>query len=188
MRTSLLALLGSAVYATARYHIFRGVPWSDWPTYTLNKAFALAAVVLFVFSVVRVRSARGHSMVSNMPMASLFGFTHVALSLTLLSPAYYEKFFVQGRLTGAAGVSMLLGAVAAAAMAVGKGMRADQDAGGPRNLAMLALVVGLHAMLQGLGGWFAPSEWPGGLPPITLISFLLGLAALAIVFWPRRAA
>jgi hypothetical protein len=188
MRTSLLALLGSAIYATARYNIFKGVPWSDWPTYTLNKALALAALVLLVSSVVRMRAAAGPSIASTMYLASLFGFTHVVLSLTLLSPAYYDKFFEAGKLTAAAGLSMLLGTVAAAVMAVGKGMRTGQDVGGPRNLAILALGVGLHAMLQGFAGWFTPSEWPGGMPPITLLSFLLGLAAVAIACWPRRPA
>jgi hypothetical protein len=186
MRTSLLALLGSAIYATARYNIFKGVPWSDWPTYTLNKAFALAALVLLVFSVTRAR-AGGHSIAPAMHMAGVFWLTHVALSLTLLSPAYYDKFFVQGKLTATAGLSMLLGSVAAAVMAVGKGVREDQAGGrGLGYLAMLAFVVGLHAMLQGFAGWFTPSEWPGRMPPITLISFLLGLAAVVIAVRPKR--
>ena len=189
MRTSLLALLGSVLYATARYNVFKDVPWSDWPTYTLNKAFALCALVLVLLSVVRARRAGGDSTAPTMYMARVFGFTHVILSLTLLSPAYYERFFAQGKLTAAAGVSMLLGAVAAAAMAVDKRTRGNQDtSGAARNLATLAVVVGLHAMLQGFAGWFAPSEWPGRMPPITLLSFLLGLAAVVIVLWPRRTA
>jgi len=53
MRTSLLALLGSVAYATARYNIFKGVSWNDWPTYTLNKALGLSALLLLVLSVVR---------------------------------------------------------------------------------------------------------------------------------------
>ena len=189
MKTSLLALLGSTIYATARYNVFKGVPWNDWPIYTLNKAFALSALFLLVLPVVRKRSAKGHSDAPTMYMASVFGSMHVVLSLILLSPAYYEKFFVQGKLTAAAGSSMVLGALAAAVMAVGKGMRGDQDPGGGlRNLAILAFVVGLHAMLQGFAGWFAPSTWPGMMPPITLISFLLGLAAVAIASWPKRTA
>jgi hypothetical protein len=35
MRTTVVALV-SAIYATTRYNIFKGVPWGDWSTYTLN--------------------------------------------------------------------------------------------------------------------------------------------------------
>ena len=187
MRTPVIALLGSVTYATARYNVFKGVPWCDWPTYTLNKALALSALCLMVISVGGKSSAPGNPKARAVQMASVFGFLHVMLSLVLLSPAYYERLFVEGRLTAAAGLSMLLGVVAAAAMAGGKGTRRAEDAsGGPRNLALLALVVGFHAMLLGFAGWFAPSEWPGMMPPITLIAFLLGLAAVTIALPPRR--
>ena len=189
MRTSLLALLGAVVYATARYNIFKGVPWSDWSTYTLNKALALSALLLLVFSVIRQNSAKGHPNGRTLYMASVFASMHVVLSLTLLSPAYYESMFVQNKLTAAAGVSMALGAGAAAAMTAGKRTQGASDPdGGVGNLAILAFAVGLHAMLQGFAGWFAPSKWPGMMPPITLISFLLGLAAVAVALSAKRTA
>lgn len=187
--TSLLVLLGSVAYATARYNTFKGVAWTDWPTYTLNKAFALSALLLLVFSVVRKCSARGYSNGRYLHVASVLASVHVVLSLTLLSPAYYENSFAQGKLTGAVGWSMALGAVAAAVMAGGKRTDGAQDTdGGVRKLAILTFVVGLHAGLQGFTGWFAPAKWPGMMPPITLISFLLGLAAVTIAFWPERPA
>jgi hypothetical protein len=189
MRTSLLSLLGSTVYATARYHVFKGVPWRDWPIYTLNKAFALSALLLLVFSVIRRRSAPGHANARELTMAGVFGAVHVMLSLTVFSPVYYERLFVQGRLTAAAGLSMVLGAIAAAVMATGTRTRGDQQTdGGVTILTILAFVVGLHAMLQGFTGWFAASEWPGMMPPLTLVAFLLGLAAVAVAVYPRRAA
>lgn len=183
MRASLLALLGSVVYATARYNIFKGVPWSDWPAYTLNKAFGLAALLLLVLSVI----GKGSAEVRPMRMAGAFVSIHVLLSLTLFSPAYYANFFLQGKLTAAAGLSMLLGAAAAAAMASGKGPRVAPTVDrGSWNLALVAFAGGAHAMLQGFAGWFAPSTWPGMMPPITLISFLLGLAAVAVVSRAKR--
>jgi hypothetical protein len=153
----------------------------------LNKALALSALLLLAFSVIRKSSAKRNPNGPNLYMAGVFASMHVVLSLTLLSPAYYESMFVQNKLTAAAGVSMALGAVAAAAMTAGKGMQGASDPdGGVRNLAILAFVVGLHAALQGFAGWFTPAKWPGMMPPITLISFLLGLAAVTIVFWPKR--
>jgi hypothetical protein len=76
MKTSLLTFLGSAIYATARYNVFKGVPWSDWPIYTLNKAFALSALLLLVSSVLRKRSAKEYSNAPNLYMAGVFGFIH----------------------------------------------------------------------------------------------------------------
>lgn len=188
MKAPLLALLASVVYATARYNIFKGVPWTDWPTYTLNKALALASIVLIVRAVIRKGAPKGPPG-GALSMASVFAGMHVLLSLTLLNPVYYATFFVQGKLTAAAGVSMMLGAVAAAAMVLGKRAPGDQDVRRRgRSLALLALVVGLHALLQGFAGWFTPWLWPGAMPPITLISFLLGLAAVAIAFRPKRSA
>ncbi len=113
----------------------------------------------------------------------------MVLSLALLSPAYYPDFFVEGKLTAAVGVSMMLGAGTAAAMYAGSGMHGSQGTRAVvRTLAILALASGVHAMLQGFVTLFAPLTWPGMMPPITLISFLLGVAAAAFCFMPKRGA
>jgi hypothetical protein len=180
MKVSLLALLGSVAYATARYNVFKGVPWRDWPIYTLNKAFALSALLVLALSVIRRAPAPAQSHAHALRMAGVFGSMHVMLSLILLSPAYFDTLFVRGTLTTAAGLSMLLGAAASALMASGFGRRGDQmTETATRIIAAAVFVIGLHAMLQGYRNWFMPSQWPGMMPPITLISFLLGLAAAA---------
>jgi hypothetical protein len=187
MKTPLLTFLGSVVYATARYNVLKGVPWADWPTYTLNKAFALSSLLLLVLAVVRPRSARADA--SALSGAGVCAAIHVTLSLILLSPVYFEKLFVHDRLTGAAGLSMALGAAVAAVMTVGKRAPAVPEPGGrSRMLAVLAFAIGLHAALQGFAGWWTPSTWPGFLPPITLLSFLLGSVALAVACRFRRPA
>ncbi|KKO17940.1 MAG: hypothetical protein BROFUL_03391 [Candidatus Brocadia fulgida] len=105
----------------------------------------------------------------------------------LLSPAYYEKLYQQDKLTVSAGMSLALGAVTAAAMSLGAiRSRSSSTDGVVNDLAVLCFVIGLHAMLIGFAGWFAPLKWPGLMPPITLISFLLGTAALASGLWPGR--
>jgi hypothetical protein len=187
MRATWLTLLGSVAYATARYNVFKGVPWSEWPTYTLNKALALAALFLLARAAFRVYLARTDTNAHALQMASVFASMHVMLSLVVLSPAHFEKWFVHDKLTAVPALSMLLGAIAAVLMMAGRRIRVGRDAsGGLNTLAILAAASGLHAMLPGFAGWFAPAEWPGMLPPITLISFVLGLAAAVFALLPRR--
>lgn len=187
MRTALLTLAGAVIYATARYNIFKGVPWTDWPTYVLNKAFALSAITLLAIAVIRQRMTREYSAAQTMYMAGVFAALHVVLSLTVLTPAYFEKFFQQGKFTAAAGWSMALGVIAAVMMAFNARANGGQGSNGKRKkLVILAILIGLHAMLQGFAGWFVPAQWPGMLPPITLISCLLAVATAVIVLRSKR--
>jgi DMSO/TMAO reductase YedYZ heme-binding membrane subunit len=41
----------------------------------------------------------------------------------------------------------------------------------------LALACG-HTFTMGYAGWLDASTWPGSMPPITLLGFLVGLSAL----------
>jgi hypothetical protein len=181
--------IGSLAYATARYHVFKDVPWSDWPMYTLNKALALAALVLILVAVVHRRFGLTLSIGRTMSTAGAFAALHVLISLALFSPAYYAKFFVLAKLTAAAGLATSLGAIAAVAMAVGALPRQEEKTEQKlRSLALLAFVAGSHAAIPGLGGWFEPATWPGLMPPITLLAFLVGCAAIVIAWWPKQLA
>ena len=55
-----------------------------------------------------------------------------------------------------------------------------------RILGLLAFLTGLHAMLLGYAGWFAPATWPGYMIPITLISSTTGVVALVAALRPHR--
>jgi hypothetical protein len=43
-----------------------------------------------------------------------------------------------------------------------------------------------HVLVMGLSGWLTPANWPGGLPPITLLAFLV--AVWPLLAWFRRRA
>jgi len=180
-----VVMLVSVAYATLRYNICKGVPWADWPTWTLNKAFAVASLTLLLVAVIRRKSASDAPCAKIFSVAVGFAAVHVVLSLMLMSPAYYPKFFLDGKLTLAAGGSMLLGSIAAVIMArrgrggVLKSMQETKH--GVWMVVLVAMLTAFHAMLQGFTGWFDPQKWAGGLPPITLISFVLGVSALLVV-------
>jgi len=82
----LIAVAGSLAYATLRYSLFKGVPWSEWPVYVMNKAFALGSLILVVWILVcRRRGRSSHDDLWTWTTACMVA--HVALSLAILAPA-----------------------------------------------------------------------------------------------------
>lgn len=175
----------SLAYATLRYNVFKDVPWSQWPAWVTNKAAALAALLLLLAALLRAGRDGGHGRL--LAAASVLAMVHIALSLALLGPAAYPGLFANGLPTMAASLSLLLGVVAA--VAAPRVSRPEVPGTPPRlrpaPVGILALVVGLHAGLLGFQGWATPGKWPGGMPPITLISFAAGLLAV-ILGWKRH--
>ena len=182
MRRSVAWVLASAaVYAVVRYHGFKGLPWSDLPAYTANKILALAATGLLGVALWRRWRGETRGALRDLHAAGALAATHVLLSLVLLTPAYFAGFFSDGRLTAAAGLAMTAGAAAAAIVAASARARREVRGGGAAwRLAAVAALVALHAGAMGFDGWLAPGKWPGGMPPITLISAALGAAGAAL--------
>lgn len=170
----------SAAYATVRYNVFKGVPWSDWPHYVGNKILSLAALILIALAVFRLASRPARPIRTLMVIASALAIAHSFISLAMLQPAYYDKFFADGKLTLLAGASLMLASLAVALLQWGKGRRGSSAPGeAALPLGLLGFISGLHAALPSVPGWFEPATWPGGMPPITLISFIVGTLALA---------
>jgi len=178
--------LASLAYATLRYNVFKGVPWSDWPVFVLNKALALSSLLLLVLWAVRARRGKGTPQTVLLTAASRMTLAHVGLSLVALTPVYFPAFFLDGRLTWQAGTAVALGVAAASGLAAG----ARQ--GGPHGhrlpaLGLVAFGAGTHAALYGYASWLTPWAWPGYMPPITLVSFMAGIiGVLAALRGPSR--
>jgi len=179
----------STAYATIRYNVIKGVDWSDWPLYTLNKVFGVTSLLLIVLAVVRYGLRSMYSNAKILHMAGLFAGIHILLSFMLLSPLYYPKFFLDGKLTILASLSMLLGSIAAVIFmngAVQKGERKTSEK--IRSLATISAIISLHVAFQGYQSWLTPSAWPGFIPPITLLSFLASVTAIGIAVYSNRTA
>jgi hypothetical protein len=175
-------------YATIRYNVFKGVLWTDWPLYVLNKAFAVSSLVLLVINVYRYRYIQNRSNAKIFKYAMFLGFLHILISFALLNPAYYDKFYLNGKLTFSAGISYLLGAIATA-LIFNKGFSKELNNNRETKikvLSILAFIIGSHAALQAFKGWLPASAWPGYMPPLSMISFLIGLFALVLTFVLKR--
>ncbi len=166
-------------YAVLRYVLLGGVSADRLPVFITNKAVAVVGLVLLGAA----------SLITGAQRAAFgavgFGcvLLHLLLSLTVLSPAYLAKLYAaDGRLTAAAEWSMLAGAVAtlvlymlSTAPAKPTGARSLRPGAGQLVLALTAV----HVLAIGYPSWSQPDTWPGHLPPITLLSFLIAVGLLA---------
>lgn len=184
-------------YAVLRYNVFKGVEWAHLPLYVANKALALSAVVLVAASYFlggRATSPQGDCVrrARSAKRLGLTGFSlaalHALMSMTLLSPVYFEKLHsADGKLTLAGEAAMLFGVLSLwcltlPALASLPAMNEHLGTEGWSRMQRmgywaLALNCG-HVLAMGASGWLDLAGWPGGLPPITLPAFVVGLAAL----------
>jgi hypothetical protein len=177
LRQVLPVLLLTTIYAVMRYAGFGDVSLTHLPGYLLNKGIAMAAVVAMFMAAQGLMRSQPDTVRFWSRAAAHLMFIHVLLSLALLSKGNYPKFFDADRMN-LTGEGMLLMGVLAAYSFWRLGA-SDMKPAIQRTLTSLgcALVAG-HLFIMGYGGWLQPQKWHGGLPPITLLCFLLVMASL----------
>jgi hypothetical protein len=205
-RWTLLFLAVALVYSVVRYHVFGGVAPEHFPLFILNKAISLAAVFLFAAALMvkqlpagfggsdpdgsgsgRAEAARRFGQ-SGFILAAL----HSLISLIILSPEYYPKFYLEtGRLNLVGELSMLLGVLSFGCFSLAALGPLAGDKTKQQKLARTMglwgfLLVGLHVLVMGWNGWLKPVDWHGALPPISLVAFLAILVAAASFGYHQR--
>jgi DMSO/TMAO reductase YedYZ heme-binding membrane subunit len=164
----------------------------------INKAISLSAVGLLALSyLIRrwrwLRPAHPVRTLAVIQFCGLGGFwlvgVHATLSLAILSPDYFPKFFEDRKLSFAGELSMLCGVVAlwCYVLPVMATLPQTRQALGAHRwrryqqlgYAGLVLVI-VHLAFMGFPQWFSPSEWPGYMPPITMLGAALALAPLVV--------
>lgn len=177
-------------YAIIRYHILGPVPWSDFPFFIFNKGISLTAFILLTlnFSIgplknIGVNITDGWLNARQMlgMVGFLFVLIHALISFMLFKPEIYKQFFEEnGSLTLYAGLSMLGGILSfvvlwAYNLAFKTTLKDDKifiQFITSRKFLLAAMLLSLtHIFFMGIKGWISPSEWNGGLPPISLVSF-----------------
>ena len=179
------------IYAIVRYNVFRGVSMLNIPLYISNKALAVASVVLIGLSFFLGPLAKFWPRTFAQKLylrkyLGLFGFgiaaVHGLISLLIFNPSYYPRFFLEGKLTLAGELSMLFGILALfifsiVAITSLPSIETTMDRKSwlsIQRLGYLAFIfVLLHVSVIGYKGWLTPSEWPGKLLPMSLITFII---------------
>ena len=189
----------SLAYAVIRYHLAGDVSWSHFPLFIFNKATSLAAVIFVACSYLIGKIIRWHDHDKALRLVvikfcGLMGFflaaVHAFFSLSLLSPAYYGKYFdddgllnLQGEVAMVVGVLALFFLLSPAITTLPMMPKALGGWRWKRNQRMgyltLILVV-VHLVVLGLKGWLAPKGWQGWLPPISLVAVLVALVPLLV--------
>jgi len=192
-------------YAIVRYHIVGPVPWKDFPFFILNKGISLSAFILltcnFGFGPLKnlginvpegwlnARKALGMT-------GFLLVLIHALISFMLFSPSVYGKFFeADGTLTLLAGLSMLGGVLAfvvlwAFNLSFQTHLREDQAFIRfitSRKFLLFAMLLGAaHVFFMGYEGWLNPSGWHGGMPPVSLVAFVVFSVGYVVNLFGRK--
>ena len=205
--TIVLVVFGLCLaYAYIRYNVVRNVPFDNFPLYIMNKAVAMAATILIGLSFLLGPLARfwpaqfsphlylrKHLGVIGFGLAAL----HAIMSLVLLNPANYSRFYVEsGKFNLIGESSMMFGILAFLIFAaisitslppIEKHMHPDQWKLVQRCGYLAYIFVLLHVGIMGFQGWWRPDSWQYGLASISLISalfiiFVLVMRVLVIGF------
>jgi DMSO/TMAO reductase YedYZ heme-binding membrane subunit len=196
----LILLLGVPVtYAIVRYHVFSGIDWSHFPLFIANKGVSLSAVFFIATSYTIGKAVRAYESDSEKQLilikfCGLIGFSlasiHALMSLLLISPAYYPKFFLEsGKMNLTGELTMIFGVLSLWCLAVTAitslpfmydAVGAERWQRGQRmGYLSLSLAAG-HVLVMGYSGWLTPGRWHAGLPPVSLVAFAAAMVPLLV--------
>ena len=164
-------LIAAGLYTIVRYHVFGPVLWQDLPVFTFNKILIFSALILWTFKAQKFFEFVDKSLLLN--LIKIFVVLHILLSQIVLKPYYLKSFFTDNGLSLSGNLSILSGVMAATVFFGGKLLHLSQS----MRFLLLTGFIALHLILMGAPSWLQPETWHGGMPPITLISFLLVIYA-----------
>jgi hypothetical protein len=202
----LLVFAFSLAYSVMRYHVFEGVPAKDFPLFVMNKCLALTGFILLALN---FSMGPAQQLGADVPttwlearkelgtVSFMIILVHMLGSVLIFgSGAYYSKFFAaDSTMTAVGSWSMLLGILAFVWLwlyniSFKTAQKTDKAlielVTSRTSVSILGVLVAGHVVVMGFKGWLHPETWAGGMPPITLIAFIVYLATLPLDFLTRR--
>ena len=197
------------VYAFIRYNVIRDVPFEHIPLFITNKVLAISGTILIGLSFLLGPFTRfwpqtfERTLYLRKPLG-VFGFgiaaLHSVISLALLSPAYYPKFFLEsGKLNLTGEASLLFGILAlfifsvvalTSIPAIASQMKPEQWKSIQRLGYLAYIFVLLHVVVMGFQGWLSSNSYLYGFISISLISALFIITVLLfrliVIIYPTK--
>jgi len=181
-RQFLLALFISTMYAVIRYAGYGNVSLIHLPVYILNKGISMTATVsLFIASICLVRAEKVGVRFWTDACSQLV-FIHIFLSLCIFTKGYFAKFFSGDQMSLTGEMVLLTGVLAIYCFWRLQSAEVKPAVRQALTILACALVAG-HLFVMGYDGWLQVRKWNGGLPPITLLSFILVIPSLMVFLW-----
>ena len=186
MITKLIAiLLCTTAYTIVRYVIFGHVSPIHMPVYLLNKSVSMASMFFLFLAAMPLAKERTEE-TRFWGIASFhFACLHILLSLAILSSAYYPKFFGTDKMNLTGEVTVLFGILTAYCYWFARNGKSFFIRRWVIQLLAGIFVAG-HLVAMGFGGWLEVEKWHGGLPPISLISFIFAMISLGLFLKTRK--
>ena len=196
----LMATILPICYAVLRYNIFGDIAWKgNLPIFVLNKGISLSSFILLSvnFSLGPLKNIRvkiSDRLLDTRKIIGLTGFLyaflHLILSIAVLNPTYYSNFFIEDGTLSIRGVLSLAGGILSFIFLYVYKLRFEKTLKEQKRIITILsskkillsamLFMGIHLFFIGYTGWSDISIWQGGLPPISLISFIILLIGFII--------
>mgnify|MGYP001047339730 CR=1 FL=1 len=202
-------ILGTTIvctsYAVVRYNVAGDVPWKDLPVFIFNKGISLSSFVFlalcFCLGPLRNLGFRisGRLLESRKSLGLtglIYSFAHFALSMSILNPVYFALFYEEnGTLSLRGGFCLLGGVIGLVILWVyynsfkvnaKKMCELLKIISSKRIIISIFFLIGIHLFFLGYSGWTSIDKWQAGLPPISLISFVICCTGFLINLAGRR--
>jgi hypothetical protein len=189
------------LYGILRLHVFAGLPWSELPLYTFNKALAWGALnfigLAFAASLSRFFEAdKFRELIYTSAFLMQTGFflllLHVGISFLLLAFGYFPELIgPDGVLTANATISFFA-AVVASVLLLFYFLRAKDRSFVSAFSAftqklyfppLLLFLILMHPFFIGFDSWFQDMSQAGYMPRISFLAVLDGFSVLLLVVY-----
>lgn len=168
----------SSLYTIIRYIFFGTVEADQIPIFLLNKSISFSSIIFLMLAAYNYHGKYyTKSAIWGKATFHTAGI-HILLSLSIFSKQYYPKFFSGDKMHFMGELAILLGVIASYCYYLTRKKRPFVQ---PLTVYCLAsaLVMG-HLFAMGYRGWVNVQHWQGGLPPISLICFIIAFFSLML--------
>ncbi len=195
-----LTILFTFIYAFERYVVFGTTSIQQVPLYLLNKVVSFSGIViisitLIISNVLKRRKMYDNSASKQNTLLGLFGVSlivfHFLISIIIFSKEYFPKLYLNDKLSMSGEVSLLFSNIALILLSfagiisfikVFTKVEIKIKSTYLQFIKIALVFTCFHLIFMGWSSWFVFSKWNGGLPPMTLLAFIVIISVFVYRF------